>query len=266
MISNNLRAWKQTAFWFIFSSSLLTGCSQKPAVIGDSSGVEAPKTRVLPVVTQAPDEIRQEMKAYEPSSPQFEEARFKLTVVLDEIRKREGVEGFQTFDSPRIVPTSPTFYIDPQSHKLYWRAIACWSPNCPGRGRGGGPFLFVRELPHVTVGSDGNAIVGDPDMAEMMKPVICPVCKLPEFVHLYDLPESILLERELMTEFRRANQALAKAVKAGDPLPTNLRSIQDITRDLENIPKLFLAAESGKVKKYEAFTAPEVAGFIGGSP
>jgi hypothetical protein len=99
----------------------------------------------------------------------------------------------------------------------------------------------------------------------MMKPVNCPACKSDKYVRPYDLPEAIVRERELRAELNKTYAAYGKAAEKNLPMPSGLRPPGDIMKDLQALPRLFLVAEPGKVKQFEAFTAPVGAGLGGAS-
>lgn len=256
--SNASIAWLMTALVCL----LLAGCPRTRNSQEGQDTVAKPAetpaaTFVLPAVSESPEQIRSQMATIaEPFSPQFEENRLKLTVVLDQIRKQQGVEGFQDRQSEPEFSNSPSAFVDTKSGRVGWRALTCWNPQCTGQGRGGGPLLFTREFSYVTAGPDGKLAIGNADMAEMMKPVYCPACRSDKYIRPYELPESMVKERELKVQLDRSYAAYASAAKQGRPMPTDVRSPEEIIKDLNSLPKLYLVSEPGMVKEYDAVTAP----------
>jgi hypothetical protein len=174
-----------------------TGCwsgSETDVLPGTPSKVGAGPVIELPVVTQSPDEIRTEMREHKPFSPQFEDARIKLLVALEKIRKREGVEGFQVSEAPQS--RSPSAHVDPQTGRVAWRALCCFSPDSVGKGKGGGPLLFVQTFSHVNIGPDGKLVLSQPIASELKSPP-CPGCGQLGFIRAYDPPETEIRRRQL---------------------------------------------------------------------
>ena len=64
--------------------------------------------------------------------------------------------------------------VDPQTKEIYWPALECTNPDCPGRTKEG-PFLFVHPSPGVIVGADGK-IQSVPIKPEEYRPAECPKC------------------------------------------------------------------------------------------
>lgn len=231
------------AFALVFVSLLLTGCP-KAEVPPPVAPVPAPIVEAIPgppVVTQSPDEIRTEMAPLEPFSPEFEDARLKLLVVLDKIRLEKGVDGFQTVP-PTAGSGSQSAFVDPVTRKIAWRALTCFNPKCTGRGKGGGPLLFVQPLKNVDVGPDGELRIlqGGSSAPDGVSPLPCPSCGRWEFVRAYDSPETENRRRQLMKELEGVRKAQRAARKNGTPLPERLRSGADIMKELAELPKVVL--------------------------
>ena len=225
-----------------------------------------PAAPEVPVVVQTPAQIREEMMPLDPFSQEFDDARLKLLVLLDKDRKAHGVEGFVQRESPPVATySSPTVYADPETGRVAWRALACWNPSCTAKGRDGGPFLFTREFSWITVGADGQIVVGSPNMEEMMRPVYCPACKSKSYIQPYEFPESAVRRKALAAELNRVYSAYAAAAKSGHEKPASMRTPDAIVKEIESLPKLYLLSEAEKVKLFDAVTAP-VSGGLGGAP
>jgi len=245
---------------------LVTGCWSNEVEQVTVPSTPAPEKPAIPEVTQTLDQVRQEMILFDPYSPEFDQGRLKMAVLQDKLRKEHGVEGFVQHESPPVaVYSSPTAAADAKSGRVAWRAMTCCNPKCHAVGRGGGPYLFTLEFSWITVGSDGKLLVGAPNIEEMMRPVYCPACKSGDFIRSYDLPESAARERALRTELKKVYSTYAAAAKNKGSKPTGMRSPDEIIKEIEALPKLYLLSEAGKVKNFDAVSAP-VNSSPGGTP
>ena len=232
----------------LFSTSclLFAGCGRNDTV------ADAPPTSVgqsdVPLVTESLEEIRAQMSAlvqvqgerHVISSPEeFDAWRMKALITLDEIRRRDGVEGFrqqpvEKTGNQQAVPDSAT-------GKIAWRASTCWNPQCLGKGKGGGPLLFTRTYDNAWVDTDGKlkwkTIADD----QVIPATVCPLCGLVEFVRPYDLPEVELRRQELTDELVNSRRIRAEREAAGQLVPAGVRTPTEIMRELNELPKLFLA-------------------------
>lgn len=230
------------AMLLAISCSLLhSGCwSRGPGEV-DVSADSQRSTIPIPVVLENPDEIRVEMQKHDPGSQQFEDARLKLLIKLDEIRQREGVEGFQ--QSPIEQTRSQMAFVDPQTQQISWRAMTCYNPLCPGRGKGDGPLLFVKRWDNASIGPDGNVVWRLLDSGAEQPPISCPACGDSSFVQPYDQPEVELRRRQLTQELADVRRKRAETRQAGLPMPVDLRPPRDIMIELDELPKLFLVPQ-----------------------
>lgn len=229
-----------------------------PPVVPIDSASKKPEP---PVVSQTLEQVRQEMSRFDNFSPEFDEGRLKMAVLQDKARREHGVEGFQQHEPPSTAEyTSPTAVADPKTHRVAWRALTCCNPQCTALGREGGPFLFSIEYSWITVGPDGKINVGAPNAAEMNRPVYCPVCKSNGYIRFYDTPETAVREKALRDELKSSYSAYAEASQAGRPMPADVRTPDQVVKEIESLPKVYLVSEPGKVKEFDAVTAPIGAG------
>lgn len=245
---------------------LLGGCWWSSTDPNIPSVKVEPEKPAVPEVTQSLDQVRQEMILHDRYSPEFDEGRVKMAVLQDKVRKEKGVEGYQQQESPPgTVYSSPTAVADAKTGRVAWRAMTCCNPKCTAVGRGGGPYLFTLEYSWITVGSDGKIQVGPPNIEEMSRPVYCPACKSGEYIRFYDMPETAVRERALKDELKSAYSAYAAASKEKRAKPSDIRSPDEIIKEIEALPKVYLVSEPGKVKAFDAVVAPVSSG-PGGTP
>lgn len=199
----------------------------------------------LPEVTETPDEIRAQMKKLtsdqQRGTPEFEDLRLKLMVANDKIIQREGVEGYRTCPVERT--TSMRASVDPQTGEIAWRGMTCYNPDCPGRGKGGGPLMFVDKSPHVHIDANNQVVFDYVEIKPLVDdkpPVVCPSCGRVEFLEFYCSAETEVRRRQLYQELNDVRAARGKAHAAGAPEPSGLRTVTEIIREIEELPKLFL--------------------------
>jgi len=113
-------------------------------------------------------------------------------------------------------------FVDEETGEICWRARACHNPDCPGKGSGGQPYLFISPNPAVFLNPDGtfgfdlekaNGANNDPTMGA------CPEClkernlnsepkttsnKYADWVKAHTLPESEKRKKELLQELAEA--------------------------------------------------------------
>jgi len=242
----------------ILCTFLITSCSHKDDSNSPDS-VIAPH-EALPEVTASPEQIRAEMVKIEPFSSDFEKKKLELLVAWEKLRKANGIEGFRESGSESGL--SQSAYVDSATGRLAWLAHTCFNPVCPGIGKGGGPYLFVIELPNLKLGADGKLSIGTPDMSDP-RPYVCPACGKSQFIRPYELPETILRQKELAKELDKAYLAYRNA-SGSSQLPTKVRSPLEIMTDVSKLPKLFIVPEPGQVAGFDRITAP-IAGTSTGS-
>lgn len=240
--------------------AMLGGC-RRTAVVTEPPAAEPPGARSardvkLPVVTQTLGEVRAEMARFDKWSPEFEKCRLKMAILQDARRKENGVEGYDQRESWAAFYNNPTFAADRATGRISWRALTCLNPACRAVGRGGGPFLFTREYSWVTAGRDGQTHIGTWNEEEARRPIVCPACGLQDYVRQYDLPQTLVRERELMDELQRSNNAIAEAMLKKRPPPTGIRKPKEITAEIESLPRLYLLSEPGKTKRFEGVVGP----------
>lgn len=237
----------------------VTGCRrpvkpEPPAT--EPPGARSARAVKLPTVTQTLGEVRAEMARLDRYSPEFDDARLKMAILQDGHRKANGVEGFEQRESWSAMYNSPSAAADSATRRVAWRAMTCCNPACRAQGRGGGPFLFTIEWSWITVGRDGQLNIGQPNPAEMNRPVLCPACGSGDFIRFYDLPETLVRERELKAELMKAYDAIAAAAAKRRPPPTGIRDPREILAEMESLPRLYLVSERGKTKRFEAVIGP----------
>jgi uncharacterized protein YgiM (DUF1202 family) len=105
---------------------------------------------------------------------------------------------------------------DPETGEKCWPALMCVNPDCPakGKGRDGGPFVFIHPHP-------GTEIVC-PECAKTRNPAT----ETPEqryqyrsWVRQYELPETKARIKELDAERRRASEARRARKRDGGVTP-----------------------------------------------
>jgi hypothetical protein len=227
---------------------LLFGCSR-----GD---VDTPQRHVpeensnLPVVAESLEDIRAQMaglirvenERYVIASPEeFESWRLKALIKLDEVRRREGVDGFT--QAPVEKTGSQHGVVDAESRKIAWRASTCWNPTCLGKGKGGGPLVFVRSWENAWIDTDGRLKWKTITEPESTPPTACPVCGRLEFVQPYDLPDVEIRRRQLGDELSNARRIRAEREAAGQLVPAGVRTPTEIMKETAQLPKLFLVPE-----------------------
>ncbi|MCE9544523.1 MAG: hypothetical protein K8T25_03225 [Planctomycetia bacterium] len=230
---------------------LCSGCRHKPAapaVVPSSKS----NTAELPVVTQTPDEIRATMRGMDPYSQEFEDAQFKLVIKLDELRKQHGVEGFEQV--PLVKRSQTVAVVEPKTRTLAWQALNCLNPDCPARGPGGGPFLFVSPVKGFSVGPNGELVIES--VEPEMKSPNCPVCGSSNYVRVYEMPEAIARHRELMKELMKTREAALAQRRAGRPHEEESNRSVAIQDEMHSLPKLYLVPQDTKLHEVGAFLAP----------
>jgi hypothetical protein len=170
--------------------------------------------------------------------PQFEKLRSEVLPKLEELRKREGVEGFREVPVERT--SSKMASVDLRSGKIVWRAMTCWNPDCIGQGKGGGPLLFVRKWDGAQIGPDGKIHWRILSGEALPEPTTCPRCGGRDFVRPYDSPEVEQRRQQLEEELKSARQARDEAEDAGLRAPAELRTPTEIMQELDELPKEFL--------------------------
>lgn len=235
------------------------GCRRSVKVEGtvvDPLGAQSARAVRLPAVTQTLAEVRAELAGLDQLSSKFDDARLKMAILQDGRRKEHGVEGFEQRESWAATYNSPTAAADSATRRVAWRAMTCFNPACRAVGKGGGPFLFTVEWSWVTYGSDGKLRVGQPDWEEGRRPIPCPACGSPEYVRAYDLPETLVRERELRAELMKSYNALVEAAAKRRSPPAGLRKPKEIIAEIESLPRLYLLSEPGKTKRFDAVVGP----------
>jgi hypothetical protein len=195
-------------------------------------------------VDQSLDEIKTQLSQFEPGTPDHEEWRLKALIKLEEIRQHEGAEGLKEVLVAK--PQSATATVDASSKAIAWRALTCWNPDCLGKGKGGGPVLFVQPLKHVQVGTDGKLHWRTLEEKELTAtpPAICPVCNQSRQVRTYDLLQVELKRKKLTDELEAVRHLRAKAAADKKLVPAGSRTPSEIMRDLAGLPKLFFIPEA----------------------
>lgn len=243
---------------FLLGAALIcSGCQSKPVEPGSPTGAASSSSKAdageMPVVTQTPDEIRTTMRGMDPFSKDFEEEQFKLVIKLDELRKQHGVEGFEPIEI--LHPSRAVAIVDPKTRKLAWQAMVCLNPDCPARGPGGGPLLFVSPVAGVSIGPNGEVVdqSGQPDISKSPN---CPVCRRWEYCRIYELPESMARSRELMQELIKTREAAMAQRRAGRPHAENSSKAIEIQKEMGSLPKLYLVPQDDKLHEVGLFLTP----------
>ena len=202
----------------------------------------------LPRVDESPSQLRQQMVGLNPESAPFKELQFKVLVAWDKIRRQVGVDGYREVLPPNT--TAESACVDQATGKIAFRALVCWNPNCPGRGKGGGPPVFVKQWTSATVGENGKLVwtpparPADPLQENLTQYFIrCPYCDQSFGVAYYDPPEVVLRRRQLDEELRAARLLRRKARDSGEMPPSHQRPPSDIMKEMSEQPKLFLVPE-----------------------
>lgn len=96
-------------------------------------------------------------------------------------------------------------YVGP-NNALYWSARTCTHADCESQSMGTAerPYLLIRKLPGVWVKPDGTLASVDA-MPNFSVP--CPICKRPDGVRAYTLPDTASRRSELTTELERSRAA-----------------------------------------------------------
>jgi hypothetical protein len=134
------------------------------------------------------------------------------------------------------------FCVDPRTGQVTWRAMVCDNPDCSGR-RDGQPHVFthpVDEPPLTTEGQIDHAAWDRMAIAHFYS-LKCPACGERKRIHHYDPPQVAERRQLLLDQLDAARAARREARRSGQPVPTGVRSPSDIMRDLDALPKLFLA-------------------------
>ena len=245
--------WRFTSI-LLGAALICSGCRGKTQEPGVPAGADSSKTIpvVLPVVTQTPDAIRASMRGLDPFSKEFEDEQFKLVIKLDELRKQHGVEGFEPVEL--LHPTGTVAIVDPKTGKLAWQAMICLNPDCPARGPGGGPLLFVSPVAGVSIGPNGEVVdqSGQPDLSKSPN---CPICNRWEYCRVYEVPESTARYRALMQELIETREG-AKAQRHADPQAQNSNKAVEIQKEMGSLPRLYLVPQDDKLHEVGLFLAP----------
>jgi hypothetical protein len=202
----------------------------------------------LPEVHETPDEIRTEMILHERLSAEFKQLQLKLMVANHKIVEREGVEGHRQVPVPKTSEINA--YVDPQSGNIAWRAWTCYNPECSGRGKGGGPLIFVKKWNNARIGEERKVVYDliqlteDEEKEQRSKPpIICPSCGRVVFLAPYDSPAAELRRRQLNDELREVRAARDRARASDEPYPPSLRTHSEIRQEIQELPKLFLVPD-----------------------
>ncbi len=73
-------------------------------------------------------------------------------------------------------PGSKGTHVDEKTGEICWPAFACQNPNCPGKGKDGGPFLFSVVDPAVFIEPDGTMGYDQSKMSRDKTLGFCPKC------------------------------------------------------------------------------------------
>ncbi|MCE9551768.1 MAG: hypothetical protein K8T91_00090 [Planctomycetes bacterium] len=218
----------------------------------ETSTPNPPISRDTPVVEESLDDIRSQIarvvhvennKHHITSPEEFDAWRLKALIKLDQIRRLEGVEGFQ--QTPVEKTGSQQGVVDATSKKIAWRASTCWNPTCLGKGKGGGPLVFVKQFENASIGPDGNVKWRTLKDDELPSALACPVCGLVEFVRPYDEPEVEIRRKKLTEELSESRRIRAEAEAAGQLVPAGVRTPTEIMKESTQLPKLFLVPDGG---------------------
>ena len=230
-----------------FASLLLTGIL---GLLGGCRGGEETSAKdgwlpdvPLPEVAESQEDVQAQLREVERGSNQFHELMFKKRILEDLIRRQVGVEGHQQVEM--AATNKGTACVDPQTGRIAFRALTCLNPDCPGRGKGGGPHLFVYETEEASIGPAGEVVWSTkplPPEAEFPG-IACPACGQVIFVRYYEPPEVILRRQALEKELREVREARQEARQANQPVPANLRTPNEIMVEMAELPKLFLIKE-----------------------
>ncbi|MCE9553180.1 MAG: hypothetical protein K8T91_07350 [Planctomycetes bacterium] len=188
----------------------------------------------------------------DPFSKEIEDEQFKLVIKLDELRKTHGVEGFEPVEI--LHPPGTVAIVDPKTGKLAWQAMICLNPDCPARGPGGGPLLFVSPVAGVSIGPNGEVVdqSGQPDFSKSPN---CPICKRWEYCRVYEVPESTARYRELMQELIKSREAAMVQRRANPQAQIPNKSVE-LQKEMGSLPKLYLVPREDKLHEVGLFLTP----------
>ena len=112
----------------------------------------------------------------------------------------------------------------PGTKQLAWAAHQCDNPDCPGKGKGDRPFLFIWPMPFAFAREDGTVGFRQPqtetdfELLEKFGEMLCPAClktrnqeeethqqreQYTRWCRPYVLPESAKRLEQLDAEYRR---------------------------------------------------------------
>lgn len=249
-------------YWFVGLALLavMAGCRRpvrRPDIPPkEVSGAVSARAVTLPTVTQSLSEVRAEMAGLAKFTPAFDGCVLKMAILQDARRKENGVEGYSELEPLTATCNAPAVAGRPGSRRVAWRALTCFNPACRAVGRGGGPFLFTIEYSWVTVDRDGAVRIGEPNIEELNRRHVCPACGSGEYICPYELPQTIVRERQLREQLKKANDAIAEAILKKKSTPTGIRMPKEIMAEIESLPRLYLVSQSGKTKRFEGVIAP----------
>ena len=160
-----------------------------------------------------------------------------------------GKPGLQVLYMGNIVCFEPLM-----AGKLAWQAMICLNPDCPARGPGGGPLLFVSPVAGVSIGPNGEVVdqSGQPDLSKSPN---CPICNRWEYCRVYEVPESTARYRALMQELIETREG-AKAQRHADPQAQNSNKAVEIQKEMGSLPRLYLVPQDDKLHEVGLFLAP----------
>lgn len=111
-------------------------------------------------------------------------------------------------------------FVDAESKEIFWPALECTNPKCPGRDTEGNPFLFVHPSPGASVGTEGKIVFQKVDPSQYRSPE-CPEClkqrtpttetpaeraEFLRYVQPHTLPETAEKKKQLDAEARQLLQ------------------------------------------------------------
>jgi len=233
-------------------AAALSGCGKSDAT-ATSTPIGHDSLSSVPVVAESLDEIRDRMQQLvlhdqekdrfiisPERQNEFDQWKLKALIKLDEVRRREGVAGFE--QKPVDKTSSQSGAVDPASNRIAWRAFTCWNPACLGAGKGGGPLMFVVERDNAEI-QDGKLKYRTLRDDEKSAPAVCPKCGRMDLVCPYDEPAVELRRRELQTELTNARDVRARCEAEGKLVPATVRPPTEIMKESDQLPKLFLLKE-----------------------
>lgn len=127
---------------------------------------------------------------------------------------------------------------DAETKQIMWRAMTCNAPDCPGEGKNGEPFLFFFFDPTLRI--EGESFFRPDDVKGPPKLPICPACRRSRSVVEYFVPEVAQRRDELFAELQSVRQAREEAERSGKAHPVGLRSPNDISAELGELPAVYL--------------------------